>query len=227
MIFVVNGSSGILLKMAHKNLPRTIEMFCDAACENQMPAKRRHAEYLYNRCMKSLRSYKGITPTFGERVYVDPAATLIGDVVLGDDVSIWPGTVLRGDVNYIRVGPRTSIQDGSIVHVAHAGPYGPGFPCLIGEGVTIGHAAVVHACTIEDYCLIGMHASVLDGAVVKKHGFVGAGALIPPGKVVGERELWLGNPAKFVRLLSDRQIEQLHYSADHYVRLKDEYLASA
>ncbi|TPG09733.1 gamma carbonic anhydrase family protein [Rhodanobacter glycinis] len=176
--------------------------------------------------MKSLRSFKGITPTLGERVYVDPAASVIGDVVLGDDVSIWPGTVLRGDVNYIRVGARTSIQDGAIVHVAHAGPYGPGFPCLIGEGVTIGHAAVVHACTIGDYCLIGMHASVLDGAVVQKYGFVGAGALIPPGKVVGERELWLGNPARFVRLLSDRQIEHLHYSADHYVRLKDDYLAS-
>ena len=177
--------------------------------------------------MNSLRSFKGITPTLGERVYVDPAATIIGDVVLGDDVSIWPGSVLRGDVNAIRVGARTSIQDGSVVHVAHAGPYGPGFPCLIGAGVTIGHAAVVHACTIGDYCLIGMHASVLDGAVMKKYGFVGVGALIPPGKVVGERELWLGNPAKFVRLLSDRQIEQLHYSADHYVRLKDVYLASA
>jgi carbonic anhydrase/acetyltransferase-like protein (isoleucine patch superfamily) len=176
--------------------------------------------------MNSLRNYKGITPTLGDRVYVDPAASVIGDVVLADDVSIWPGVVLRGDVNYIRVGARTSIQDGSVVHVAHPGPYGPGFPCLIGEGVTIGHAAVVHACTIGDYCLIGMHATVLDGAVVKKYGFVGAGSLIPPGKVVGERELWLGNPAKFVRLLSDRQVEQLHYSADHYVRLKDTYLAS-
>jgi carbonic anhydrase/acetyltransferase-like protein (isoleucine patch superfamily) len=180
----------------------------------------------YHARMTPLRSYKGIAPTLGERVYIDPAASVIGDVVLGDDVSIWPSTVLRGDVNHIRVGARTSIQDGSIVHVAHAGPYGPGFPCLIGEGVTIGHAAVVHACTIGDYCLIGMHASVLDGAVVQKYGFVGAGALIPPGKVVGERELWLGNPAKFVRLLSDRQIEQLYYSADHYVRLKDEYLAA-
>lgn len=177
--------------------------------------------------MSLLRSYKGITPSLGERVYVDPAASVIGDVVLDDDVSIWPGTVLRGDVNHIRVGARSSIQDGSIVHVAHAGPYGPGFPCLIGVGVTIGHAAVVHACTIGDYCLIGMHATVMDGAVVKKYGFVGAGSLIPPGKVVGERELWLGNPAKFVRLLSDRQIEQLHYSADHYVRLKDTYLAQA
>ena len=179
----------------------------------------------YNAHMNKLRSYKGIAPVLGERVYVDPMATLIGDVVLGDDVSIWPGAVLRGDVNHIRVGARTNIQDGAIVHVAHAGPYGPGYPCLIGADVTIGHAAVVHACTLEDGCLIGMHASVLDGAVVKKFGFVGAGAVVAPGKVVGERELWLGNPAKFVRVLGDAQVEQLLYSAAHYVRLKDDYRA--
>ena len=175
--------------------------------------------------MNSLRNYKGAAPVLGERVYVDPAASVIGDVVLADDVSVWPGAVLRGDVNFIRVGARTNIQDGAIVHVAHRGPYGPGFPCLIGADVTVGHGAVVHACTIEDGCLIGMHASVLDGAVVKKFGFVGAGALVPPGKVVGERELWLGNPAKLVRVLDDAQVEQLLYSAAHYVRLKDDYLA--
>lgn len=176
--------------------------------------------------MNALRPFKGILPTLGARAYVDPAATVIGDVVLGDDVSIWPGAVLRGDVHYIRVGARSNIQDGTIVHVTHDGPYSPGgFPTLIGEGVTIGHAAVIHACTIEDYCLIGMHATVLDGAVIKKYGFVGAGSLVAPGKVVGERELWLGNPAQCVRLLTDKQIEQLHYSADHYVRLKDTYLA--
>lgn len=176
--------------------------------------------------MNHLRSYKGIAPTLGARAYVDPAATVIGDVVLGDDVSIWPGAVLRGDVNYIRIGARSNVQDGTIVHVTHDGPYSPGgFPTLVGEGVTIGHAAVIHACTIEDYCLIGMHATVLDGAVVKKYGFVGAGSVVPPGKVVGERELWLGNPAQRIRLLTDKQIEQLHYSADHYVRLKDAYLA--
>jgi carbonic anhydrase/acetyltransferase-like protein (isoleucine patch superfamily) len=176
--------------------------------------------------MNHVRSFKGITPTLGARTYVDPAATVIGDVVLGDDVSIWPGAILRGDVHYIRVGARSNVQDGTVVHVTHDGPYSPGgFPTIIGEGVTVGHAAVIHACTIEDYCLIGMHATVLDGAVVKKYGFVGAGSVVPPGKVVGERELWLGNPAQRVRLLTDKQIEQLHYSADHYVRLKDVYLA--
>lgn len=174
----------------------------------------------------SLRAFAGTTPTLGARVYIDPDARVIGAVHLGDDVSIWPGTVLRGDVNHIRVGARTSIQDGSVVHVAHAGPYSPGFPCLIGEGVTIGHAAVVHACSIGDHCLIGMHATLMDGAVVHRHAIVGAGSLIAPGKVVGEGELWLGNPARLVRQISDAEIEQLHYSADHYVRLKDRYLTA-
>lgn len=176
----------------------------------------------------SIRTYQNHTPTLGQRVYVDPAATVIGRVELADDVSIWPGAVLRGDVHFIRVGARSNVQDGAVVHVTHDGPYSPGgFPTVIGEGVTVGHGAVIQACTIGDYCLIGMHATVLDGAVVQKYGFVGAGSLIPPGKVVGERELWLGNPARCVRLLSDRQIEQLHYSADHYVRIKDDYLGEA
>ena len=176
-----------------------------------------------------IRPYKDILPTIGARSYVDPAATVIGDVVLGDDVSIWPGTIVRGDVNFIRVGARTNIQDGTVVHVSHDGPHAKlgGFATRIGEDVTIGHKAIIHACTIEDAALIGMGAIVLDGAVVKKHGFVGAGALIAPGKVVGEGEMWLGNPAKKVRMLSDAEIEALYYSAGHYVRLKDEYLAAA
>ncbi|KGI79187.1 gamma carbonic anhydrase family protein [Oleiagrimonas soli] len=175
--------------------------------------------------MNNVRSYLDLTPVLGERVYVDPAATVIGDVHLGDDASIWPAAVLRGDVNAIRVGARTNIQDGAVVHVTHDGPFTPGgFPCLIGADVTIGHGAVIHACTLEDACLIGMHATVLDGAVVKRHAFVGAGAVVPPGKVVGEGELWLGNPARCVRTLDAESIEQLHYSAAHYVKLKDRYL---
>jgi carbonic anhydrase/acetyltransferase-like protein (isoleucine patch superfamily) len=175
-----------------------------------------------------MRPYLGKLPVLGARAYIDPAATVIGDVVIGDDASIWPGAIVRGDVNYIRIGARTNIQDGSILHVTHAGPYtGDGFPCIIGADVTIGHAAVIHACTIEDACLIGMHATVLDGAVVQKHGFVAAGAVIAPGKVVGEGELWMGNPARCVRVLDAAQIEQLYYSATHYVKLKDRYLAQA
>lgn len=175
----------------------------------------------------SIRPYLEHQPRLGARVFVDPAAVVIGDVELGDDVSLWPMAVVRGDVNHIRIGARTSIQDGSIVHVTHDGPFGPpgGLPCLIGDDVTVGHGAILHACTIEDTVLIGMGARVLDGAVIKRHGYVGAGSLVPPGKVVGEAELWVGSPARFVRRLTDRQIEQLHYSAQHYVRLKDRYLA--
>ena len=175
----------------------------------------------------AIRPYLDLHPTLGARAYVDPAATLIGDVVLGEDASLWPGTVVRGDVNHIRIGARTNIQDGSVVHVTHEGPFTRpgGWPTLIGADVTIGHGAIVHACTIEDACLIGMGATVLDGALVKKHGFVGAGAVVSPGKTVGEGELWLGNPARPVRQLSAREIEQLYYSAQHYVKLKDRYLA--
>jgi len=176
----------------------------------------------------TVRTFSGARPVLGSRCYVDPAGLVVGDVVLGDDASIWPGAVVRGDVNFIRIGARTNVQDASVVHVTHAGPYtGDGFACVIGNDVTIGHAAVIHACTIEDACLIGMHATVLDGAIVRKHGFVGAGAVVAPGKIVGERELWLGNPARLVRFLGDDEVERLYYSAQHYVRLKDLYLADA
>src|SRR4249919_804742 len=176
-----------------------------------------------------IRPYRDIQPALGERAYVDESARVIGDVVLGDDVSVWPLTVNRGDVNFIRIGDRTNIQDGTVIHVSHDGPHAKlgGFETVIGSDVTIGHKAIVHACRIEDACLIGMGSTVLDGAVVEKHGFVGAGALVTPGKVVGSGELWLGNPAKKVRMLSDAEIEALYYSAGHYVRLKDQYLAGA
>ncbi|NLA69076.1 MAG: gamma carbonic anhydrase family protein [Gammaproteobacteria bacterium] len=177
--------------------------------------------------MPDIRPYRGTLPTLGARVYVDPAATVIGDVVIGDDSSIWPGTVVRGDVNFVRIGARCNLQDGTIVHVSHRGPHSrmDGYPTLIGDDVTIGHGAIVHACTIGNGALIGMGATVMDGVVVEDHGYVGAGALVPPGKVVRSRELWLGNPAKRVRVLDAAAVEGLLYSAAHYVRLKDEYLA--
>ncbi len=177
----------------------------------------------------NIRPYLDKHPILGARAYVDPAACLIGDVELGEDASLWPGVVVRGDVNFIRIGARTNVQDGSIVHVTHEGPYTRpgGFPTVIGSDVTIGHGAIIHACTIEDACLIGMGATVLDGVTVRKHGFVGAGAVVSPGKVVGEGELWLGNPARPARKLGDAEIEALYYSAKHYVKLKDRYLSMA
>lgn len=173
-----------------------------------------------------LRAHAGIAPTCGARVYLDPLARVIGDVVLGDDCSLWPGVVVRGDVNHVRIGPRCNLQDGVIVHVSHAGPHSRrgGYPTLIGNDVTIGHRAVLHACTIGDNCLIGIGAIVLDGAVVQAQAMVGAGAMVAPGKIVGSGELWLGNPARCVRRLSDAEIEGIAYSAAHYVRLKDRYL---
>jgi len=159
--------------------------------------------------MSPLRPFLESFPVVGERAWIDPACTIIGDVVLGDDVSVWPGTVIRGD----------------IIHVSHHSPYNKGgYPTLVGEGVTVGHGTIIHACTIGEYSLIGMGACILDGATVSRHAFVGAGAVVGPGKVVGEGELWVGNPARPVRTLSDQEIESLHYSADHYVRLKDKYL---
>jgi carbonic anhydrase/acetyltransferase-like protein (isoleucine patch superfamily) len=176
----------------------------------------------------NIRPYRNQLPRLGANVYIDPAAVVIGDVELGEDASLWPFTVARGDVNYIRIGARTNVQDGTVLHVTHDGPYSPGgLPLLIGADVTVGHGAILHACTIEDACLIGMHATVLDGVVVRKHAMIGAGAVVTPGKTVGEGELWLGNPARFVRKLTTSQIEQLYYSAKHYVRLKNEYLAAA
>lgn len=175
----------------------------------------------------NLRPYQGILPRLAEGVYVDPAAHVVGDVEIGADASLWPCAVARGDVHRIRIGARTNVQDAAVLHVTHDGPYTPGgFPLLIGDDVTIGHAAVVHACTIGDACLIGMHATVLDGVVVQRHSMIGAGAVVTPGKVVGEGELWIGNPARRVRTLSDGEIERLYYSAQHYVRLKNRYLGT-
>jgi carbonic anhydrase/acetyltransferase-like protein (isoleucine patch superfamily) len=173
----------------------------------------------------SIREFQGKTPNLGDRVYIDPQSVVIGDVCLGDDVSVWPMAVIRGDVNYISVGSACSIQDGAILHVTHDGPYtSGGKPLLLGNGVTVGHKAVLHGCTIDDYCLIGMGALVLDGVHVAHHVMIAAGSVVPPGKKLESGYLYLGNPARAVRKLNEKELEQLEYSAKHYIRLKNFYL---
>jgi carbonic anhydrase/acetyltransferase-like protein (isoleucine patch superfamily) len=174
---------------------------------------------------RSIRAWQGLQPTLGDRVWVDPAASVIGRVELGDDASVWPGAVLRGDVNEIHVGARSNIQDGTICHVTHDGPYTPGgLPLVLGEDITVGHGAVLHACKIGDRCLIGMGALVLDGAEIAADVMLAAGSLVSPGKRLESGRLYRGRPAEPVRELSERELEMLRYSAAHYVRLKDQYL---
>jgi carbonic anhydrase/acetyltransferase-like protein (isoleucine patch superfamily) len=172
----------------------------------------------------SLRPYLDVLPQLGERVYVDPAASVIGQVMLADDVSIWPGAVVRGDVNIIQIGARSNIQDGAVCHVTHDGPYSPGGAALtVGADVTVGHRAVLHACTIGARCLIGMGALVLDGAMLEEEVMLGAGTLVGPGKRLDSGWLYVGNPARPARLLREAERAFLAYSAAHYVRLKDRY----
>jgi carbonic anhydrase/acetyltransferase-like protein (isoleucine patch superfamily) len=173
----------------------------------------------------NIRGYGGVAPTLGARVYVDESALVIGRVTLGDDVSLWPMTVARGDVSAIEIGARTNIQDGCVLHGVHDGPYSPGgLPLHIGADVTVGHRAVVHAANIGDRCLIGIGAIVLDGAVIEDEVIVAAGSIVPPGKRLAARGLYIGSPAKRVRDLTDAEIGQLLYGAANYVRLKDRYL---
>jgi carbonic anhydrase/acetyltransferase-like protein (isoleucine patch superfamily) len=173
----------------------------------------------------SVRSYQGIAPTLGPRVYVDPSAVVIGRVTLGEDTSIWPTAVLRGDVHEIRVGDRTSIQDGSVLHVTHDSHYSPsGRAMIVGSDVTVGHRVVLHACTVGNSCLIGMGSVLLDEVVVEDFVIVGAGSLVSPGKTLASRGLYVGSPARRVRDLKHEEIEFLSYSAAHYVKLKQEYL---
>jgi carbonic anhydrase/acetyltransferase-like protein (isoleucine patch superfamily) len=173
----------------------------------------------------SLRSYREWRPQLGRGVFIDPAATVIGRVAIGDDCSIWPGAVLRGDVNFIRIGARTSVQDGCVLHVASARlAGGEGIPLLIGDDCTVGHRVVLHACTIGDRCLVGMGAVVMDGAEVGDEVVLGAGCLVPPGAKLEPRTLWIGSPARRKRALEELEIARLAESAAHYVALKDEYL---
>ncbi len=176
----------------------------------------------------SIRAYRDILPRIDDSAWVDPDAVIIGDVEIGPDASVWPGAVIRGDVNVIRIGAASNIQDNAVLHVTHDGKYTPGgIPLLIGDGVTVGHSAVLHACTVGDHSLIGMGAVVLDGAEVGDHVLVAAGAVVSPGKVLPPGTLWRGNPAREARSLSDSEIQMLEYSARNYVSLKNDYMDSA
>jgi len=173
----------------------------------------------------TIKAFKGRYPTLGESVFIDDSAVVIGDVTLGNNVSVWPTTVIRGDVESITIGDDTNVQDGAVLHVSHAGKFSPvGQPLRIGKGVTIGHRAVVHACTVGDYCLVGIGAIILDGAVLEDYVMLGAGALVAPGKRLESGFLYVGAPAKQIRPLTVTEKEFLAYSAEHYVSLKNNYL---
>jgi carbonic anhydrase/acetyltransferase-like protein (isoleucine patch superfamily) len=178
----------------------------------------------YNRM--NIRSFRGLSPRIGERVFIDPSAVVVGQVSLEDDVSIWPQVAIRGDMHRIRVGARTSVQDGCVLHITHAGPFNPnGWPLAIGCDVTIGHGAILHGCSVGNRVLVGMSATVMDGAVVEDDVVIAAGALVTPGKTLRSGYLYAGSPAREVRSLSDRELSYFVYSANNYVKLKDEYIA--
>jgi carbonic anhydrase/acetyltransferase-like protein (isoleucine patch superfamily) len=165
--------------------------------------------------------YLRALPTFGERAVVFPGASVVGDVRLGDDVSIWYGAVVRGDLAPVSVGARTNIQDGTVIHVSDDGP------CEVGEDTVVGHRAMLHACRIEPGCLIGMQSTILDGAVIGHGSVVGAGALVTQRTVIPPRSLVLGAPARVVRPLEEKD-EAFHRAmAQKYVRLKENYRCDA
>lgn len=176
----------------------------------------------------TVRSYMDFTPTLGDRVFIDSSAVVIGNVKLGEDSSVWPLTVLRGDVHSIKVGSRTNIQDGSVLHVTSPESFGPdGFSLNIGSDVTVGHRAVLHGCTIHDRVLIGMGSIVMDGAVIESDIILGGGSVVSPGKKLTSGGLYVGSPAQRVRNLRQEEIEFLLYSAGHYVKIKDLHLNSS
>lgn len=174
----------------------------------------------------AIKTFEKHTPVLGQGAFVDDSALVIGDVHIGQDSSVWPMTVIRGDIHRIRIGERTSIQDGSVLHVTHAGPFNPdGYPCTVGNDVTVGHKVMLHGCTIEDRVLVGMGATVMDGAVVESEVIIGAGSLVPPGKTLKSGYLYVGSPAKQARALNDEEKSFFLYSANKYKELKDRYLS--
>jgi carbonic anhydrase/acetyltransferase-like protein (isoleucine patch superfamily) len=173
----------------------------------------------------TIRTYKSIQPTIAGNAYVDESAVLVGDITIGQDSSIWPLVAARGDVNVIKIGERTNIQDGSVLHVTRKSESNPnGFPLLIGDDVTVGHKCMLHGCVLGNRILVGMGAIVMDGALVQDDVFIAAGALVPPNKTLESGYLYVGNPAQKKRPLKPAEQAFLSQSAKNYVKLKDEYL---
>jgi carbonic anhydrase/acetyltransferase-like protein (isoleucine patch superfamily) len=173
--------------------------------------------------MSPIRRFDNTTPEIHASSWIDPTALVIGDVVIGAQSSVWPMSVVRGDVNSIRIGSMTNIQDGSILHVSHAGDYGPGASLSIGNEVTVGHRVILHACTLGNRCLVGMGSIVMDNVVIGDDVILAAGSLVPEGKQLESGHLYLGSPAVKRRRLTEMEIEKLRYSARHYVSLMQKH----
>jgi len=174
----------------------------------------------------SLRTYKGIAPRLAEAVYIDESAVVVGDIEIGNDSSIWPLVAARGDVNKIRIGRRSNIQDGSVLHVSRPTGKNPqGSPLIIGDDVTVGHKVMLHGCQLGNNILVGMGAIVMDDAIVEDNVIIAAGSLVPPGKRLESGYLYVGSPVKQARPLTEAELKFLPQSAENYVVLKDEYLA--
>ncbi|MBV9784585.1 MAG: gamma carbonic anhydrase family protein [Acidisphaera sp.] len=167
-----------------------------------------------------LYGFEGVWPKIDASAWIAPTAAVIGNVEIGPGSGVWFHCVLRGDTNFVRVGARSNIQDGSVLHVERGG-----FPCIVGDDVTIGHMAIVHACTLENWAFVGMGAVVLDGAVIEAGGMLGAGGLLGPGKRIGRNELWTGAPARLKRVMSDEERGKFDRNAEHYVELGVRYRA--
>lgn len=176
--------------------------------------------------LRNIRSHNGITPYIAPSVFIDSSAIVIGDVHIGEDSSIWPTTVIRGDMHSIKIGARTSIQDGSVLHITHASDFNPnGYPLSIGDECIIAHRVTLHGCTLKNRILIGMGSIVMDGAIIESDVIVGANSLVPPNKKLSSGFLYMGSPVKQVRPLTEKEIAFFPYSAGNYVKLKNEYLA--
>ncbi len=172
----------------------------------------------------TIRHFENKQPDIDTTTFVDDTALVLGDVQIGKNSSIWPFTLIRGDVNAIQIGNNTNIQDNSVLHVTHDGPYNPGgFALKIGNNVTVGHRVILHGCQVGDSCLIGMGATVMDGAVIEANTLLGAGSLVTPNKHLESGYLWMGSPVRKVRKLSDEEIESIEYSAANYVKLKNQH----